>query len=52
MLANETLPDRSLRDEIQNRAGPGSAEVLLVAPALDSSALHWSADEDTRRAEA
>ena len=52
VLANETLPDRSLRDEIQNRAGPGSAEVLLVAPALDSSALHWSADEDTRRAEA
>ena len=52
VLANETLPDRSLRDEIQNRAGPGSAEVLLVAPALDSSALHWSADADTRRAEA
>ncbi len=52
VLANETLPDRLLRDEIQNRAGPGSAEVLLVAPALDSSALHWSADEDTRRAEA
>jgi hypothetical protein len=52
VLANETLPHRSLRNEIQNRAEPGSAEVLLVAPALDSRALHWSAEEDARRAEA
>ena len=52
VLANETLPDHSLRNEIQNRAGPGSAEVLLVAPALDSRALHWSAEGDARRAEA
>ena len=52
VLADETLADRSLRNEIQNRAEPGSAEVLLVAPALDSRALHWSAEEDARRAEA
>lgn len=52
VVANETLPGRSLRDEIQNRAGPGAAQVLLVAPALDSSALRWSAGEDARRAEA
>jgi hypothetical protein len=50
VLANEVLPDRSLRTEIQNRVG--SAEVLLVAPALDSQALHWSAEEDAQRAEA
>jgi hypothetical protein len=52
VVANETLPGRLLRDEIQNRAKPGPAEVLLVAPALDSSALHWSAEKDARRAEA
>jgi len=52
VVANETLLGRSLRDEIQNRAGPGAAEVLLVAPALDSSAPRWSAEEDARRAEA
>jgi hypothetical protein len=52
VVANEALPGRSLRDEIQNRAKPGPAEVLLVAPALDSSALHWSAEKDARRAEA
>ena len=52
VVANETLPGRSLRDEIQSRAGPGAAEVLLVAPALDSSAPHWGAEEDARRAEA
>ena len=52
VVANETLPGRSLLEEIRNRAGPGAAEVLLVAPALDSSSLHWSAEEDARRAEA
>jgi len=52
VVANETLPGRSLREEIRNRAGPAAAEVLLVAPALDSSSLHWSAAEDSRRAEA
>ncbi len=52
VVANETLPGRALREEIQNRAGPVAAEVLLVAAALDSSAPRWSAEEDTRRAEA
>jgi hypothetical protein len=52
VVANETLPGRSLRDEIQNRARPGPAEVLLVAPALDSRAPHWSAEADARRAQA
>jgi hypothetical protein len=52
VVANETLVGRSFRDEIRNRAGPSAAEVLLVAPALDSSALHWSAEKDARRAEA
>lgn len=52
IVANESLPGRSLGDEIQNRAGPGASEVLLVAPALDSSAPHWSAEGDARRAEA
>jgi len=52
VVANETLPGSSLRDEILNTAGPGAAEVLVVAPALDSSALHWSAEKDAPRAEA
>jgi hypothetical protein len=52
VVGNETLPGRSLRDEIQNRAGAGAAEVLLIAAALDSSAPRWSAEEDARRAEA
>ena len=52
VVANETLAGRSLRGEIRSRAGRGAAEVLLVAPALDSRALHWSAEEDARRAEA
>lgn len=52
VLANETLAGRSLRAEIRTRARRGAAEVLLVAPALDSRALHWSTEEDARRAEA
>jgi hypothetical protein len=52
VVANETLSGRALRDEIQNRAGAGAAEVLLVAAALDSSAPRWRAEEDARRAEA
>lgn len=52
VVANETLAGRSLGGEIQSRAGSGPAKVLLVAPALDSRALHWSAEKDARRAEA
>ena len=46
VVANKTLAGRTLRGEIRRRAGRGPAEVLLVAPALDSRALHWSAEED------
>ena len=50
VIANQTLPARSLRDEIQSRVGVGAAEVLVVAPALDSSSPHWGPEEDSRRA--
>ena len=52
VIANQTLPAHTLRDEIQNRVGPGAAEVLVVAPALDSSNPRWGPEEDSRRAEA
>ena len=52
VVANETLASPSLRNDIRTRAGAQAAEVLLVAPALDSSAARWSAEGDARRAEA
>jgi len=52
VVANQTLPGRSLGDEIRSRARPGAAEVLLIAPALDSRSPHWSAEGDAQRAEA
>ena len=52
VVANESLPGRSLREEIENRAAPDEAEVLLIAPALESSTSRWNAEVDARRGEA
>ncbi len=49
VVANETLPARALREEVRHRSGPGDVEVLLVAPALDTSSGRWTADEDASR---
>ena len=51
VVANETVAGAALRDEIVHRAR-GGAEVLVVAPALNSRLRHWTSDEDRARAEA
>jgi hypothetical protein len=51
VLANETVAGRALREEIVHRAG-SDAEVLVVAPALNSRLRHWTSDEDRARADA
>ena len=51
VVANETVAGRALRDEIVHRAGTG-AEVLVVAPALNSRLRHWTSDEDRARSQA
>jgi hypothetical protein len=51
VVANETVAGTALRDEVVRRAG-GDADVLLVAPALNTRLRHWTSDEDRARAEA
>jgi hypothetical protein len=51
VVANETVAGEALRDEIVHRARDG-AEVLVVAPALNSRLRHWTSDEDRARAAA
>ena len=53
VVANETVGGRALLDEIRSRSGGGSSEILVVVPALTSSALeHWSSDVDAALADA
>jgi GABA permease len=53
VVANETAGGRKLLDEISRRGREQeAAEVLVVAPALNSPVRHWVSDEDTARAEA
>ena len=51
VLANETADDDGLREVITRAAG-ADAEVLAVAPALNSRLRHWTSDEDGARARA
>jgi len=51
VIANETVGDSALRDEIRARANVG-AEVFVVCPALNSRLRHWFSDEDGARARA
>ena len=46
VLANETVGGRALLDEIRNRAKGGSAEILVVTPAITSQVKHWVSDTD------
>ena len=48
VLANETADAPELLEVIE-RSAPGEAEVLAVAPALDSRLRHWLSDEDAAR---
>jgi nucleotide-binding universal stress UspA family protein len=52
VVANETVAGEALRDEIVQRARGGDADVLVVAPALNTRLRHWTSDEDSARAEA
>ena len=48
VLANETADADELLDVIE-RSAAGDANVLVVAPALNSRLRHWSSDEDDAR---
>ncbi|HLY94511.1 MAG TPA: universal stress protein [Gaiellaceae bacterium] len=52
VVANETVGGRPLREEVAKRAQGSSAEILVVAPALNSPVKHWVSDEDGARAAA
>lgn len=52
VVANETVAGRALRDEIRHRARGHQADVLVVAPALNSQLRYWASDDDGARAEA
>jgi hypothetical protein len=50
VIANETVDSLILREAIQATAENGDdAEVVIVAPALNSRARHWVSDEDAAR---
>ena len=51
VVANETVAGAALRDEVVRRA-EADAEVLVVAPALNTRLRHWASDEDRARAQA
>jgi hypothetical protein len=52
VVANETVAGAELRDAIAQAASPHGAQVLVVAPALNTKVRHWASDEDRARAEA
>jgi len=53
VIANETCASSTVVEEVRYRAGPGRAEVLVVAPTLASSRLsHWLDSDSERRREA
>jgi hypothetical protein len=50
VVANETVGGAKLRDRIRERSEGVRAEVLVVAPALNTPIRHWASDEDGARA--
>jgi hypothetical protein len=52
VVANETVGGETLRDCIRARSEGVRAEVLVVAPALNTPIRHWASDEDGARANA
>jgi hypothetical protein len=53
VVANETVGGRALLEEIRNRCKGRRSEILVVVPALTSSALeHWASDVDRALEEA
>jgi len=49
VVANETVASAQLHEAIDLRGGLLCAEVLVVAPALNSRLAFWSSDEDRAR---
>ena len=52
VVANETVEGRALHDEVVRRFAEQTAEVLVVAPALNTRIRYWTSDEDAARARA
>jgi hypothetical protein len=52
VVANETVAGRALREAVERAVSGYAAEVLVVAPALNSPIRHWASDEDAARAAA
>lgn len=50
VVANETVGGAALRDRIHERSEGVRAEVLVVAPALNTPIRRWASDEDGARA--
>jgi hypothetical protein len=49
VVANETVESRILHDAIRADVDGEDAEILIVAPALNSRVRHWVSDEDEAR---
>jgi hypothetical protein len=52
VIANDTLSDEALVDEIERRAAAPRTRVLVLAPALASSGRRWLGDLDGARGHA
>jgi hypothetical protein len=53
VVANETVGGRALLDEVRSSARDGSAQILVVVPALAASwQEHWASDVDAALADA
>ena len=51
-IANETVEGESFHELVLDQAGGMAAEVLVVAPALNSRVRHWLSDNDDARLDA
>jgi hypothetical protein len=52
VVANETLASAELLQAVQQARPAYRAQVLVVAPALNSKVRHWASDDDGARADA
>ena len=52
VVANETVESEELLDAVRERCSGVKADVLVVAPALNSRLKHWTSDEDAARHDA
>lgn len=50
VVANETLGGEELLEQVQRATRDHRAQVLVVAPALNTKVRHWASDEDSARA--